>query len=230
DALTLFRPREILLPEGVEAPLFAAALSRRGEDWWTRAGAELADAPDLSGPARAAAAAARAYAREMRPGGPLAHVARPAPPAYGERMGLDAAAVATLELFESSDGASARSLCALLDRTRTPLGARALRDALAHPSRDPVELSARWDAIEELLRKSETAQELQTALEDVGDLERRFARVAVVNAGPREVAALAAGLDAGPRVLAAGAPPSAGRIRSLTEAVPDTRDCVERGR
>src|SRR5262249_49651233 len=143
DALTLFRPREILLPEGVEAPPFAAALSRRGGDWWTRAGAGLADAPDLSGPARAAAAAARACAREMRPGGLLAHIASPAPLAYGERMGLDAAAVATLELFESSDGASARSLCALLDRTRTPLGARALRDVLAHPSRDSVELSAR---------------------------------------------------------------------------------------
>ncbi len=228
DALTLFRPREILLPDGVEAPAFAAALSRRAKDWWPRAGADLADAPDLSGPARAAAAAARAYAREMRPGGPLAHVGPPAPLAFGERMGLDAAAVATLELFESSDGASVRSLCALLDRTRTPLGARALRDALAHPSRDPVELGARWDAVDELLLKSETALAVQTALEEVGDLERRFARVAVGTAGPREVAALASGLEAVPRVLAAAAPLTAGRIRSLVESVPDTRDCVER--
>ncbi len=230
DALTLFRPREILLPEDVEPPAFSAALSRRGSEWWTRAAADLADAPELSGPARAAAGAARAYAREMRPGGPLAHVGSPAPLAFGERMGLDAAAVATLELFESSDGASARSLCALLDRTRTPLGARALRDALAHPSRDPVELGARWDAVDGLLRESETASVLQGALEEVGDLERRFARVAVGNAGPREVAALASGLDAVPRVLAAAAPLSAGRIRSLVESVPDTRDCVERVR
>jgi DNA mismatch repair protein MutS len=230
DALTLFRPREILLPEGREAPAFSAALSRRDEAWWTRASADLADAGGLSGPARAAAGAARAYAREMRPGGPLAHVGSPAALAFGERMGLDAAAVATLELFESSDGAAARSLCALLDRTRTPLGARALRDALAHPSRDPVELGARWDALDELLRRPEAAAALQAALEEVGDLERRFARVAVGTAGPREVAALAAGLEAVPGVLSAAAPLAAGRIRTLVESVPDTRGCVERVR
>jgi len=230
DALTLFRPREILLPDTADAPAFGAALSRRGKDWWARAGKELADVPGLAGPALSAAAAARSYAREMRPGGPLTHVGAPAPLAFGERMGLDAAAIATLELFESSDGASERSLCALLDRARTPLGSRALREALAHPSRDPVELAARWDAVQELVENPEPALAVQTALEDVGDLERRFARVAVGTAGPREVAALAAGLEAVPKVLAAAAPFSAPRIRALSEAVPDTSDCVTRVR
>src|SRR4029077_15975341 len=34
DALALFRPREILLAEGQDAPEFAGAVSRRNADWW----------------------------------------------------------------------------------------------------------------------------------------------------------------------------------------------------
>ncbi len=226
DALALFRPREILLAEGQDAPEFAAAVSRRSTAWWEEAARGQADA-DLAPPGRSAAGAALAYARQMRPGA-LLHVGAPQPLAFGEQMGLDAAAIATLELFESSDGSSARSLFAILDRTRTPLGARALREALTHPSRDPVELAARWDAVEELVQRRDAAGALQDQLQRVGDLERRFARVAVGNAGPREVAALAAGLKAMPAVLAAAGAFAASRFHALRERVPDTADCVAR--
>ena len=231
DALALFRPREILLPEGAEAGPDETPKSFRAAAWFEAAGTgatERSAAPaSFSAPARSAAAAALAYAREMRPGGPE-HIGAPAALAFGSRMGLDASAVATLELFESSDGAKERSLLALMDRTRGPLGARALREALSHPSLDPVELEARWDAVGELVRHAAAAEELQAALDGVGDLERRFARVAVGTAGPREVAALGAGLAAVPGVLAAAAAFQAGRLRSLLEATPDTADCVRR--
>jgi DNA mismatch repair protein MutS len=224
DALALFRPREILLPEGVEAPEFPAAISRRDEAWWAMA---PGDSPSDSRISSRAAAAALAYARQMRPGG-LAHIGHPEPLSFGERMGLDASAIATLELFESSDGSTARSLLALLDRTRTPIGARALREALAHPSLDAVELEARWDAVEELLRRNAAAEALQGALDAVGDLERRFARVAVGTAGPRDVAALSAGLKSVPAVVDAVGGLASVRFRALCEAIPDTSDCVLR--
>lgn len=224
DALALFRPREILMAEGTEPPDFPATLSRRDATWWSEASRAHPDAGVPEG-CRNAVNAALAYARQMRPGG-LGHVGLPQPLAFGERMGLDAAAVATLELFESSDGSTARSLFALLDRTRTPLGARALREALSHPSLDPIELSARWDAVEELVRRRDVAEDLQARLEGVGDLERRFARVAVGNAGPREVAAFAAGLQAAPTLVEAARALLSGRFRALCEMVPDTSDCV----
>ena len=141
-------------------------------------------------------------------------------------MGLDASAVATLELFESSDGSASKSLCATLDRTRTPIGARAWREALAHPSVDPVELEARWDAVEELVRRPDRAEALQAALDAVGDLERRFARVSVGTAGPREVAALGSGLGGVPAVVGVASVLEAGRFRSLVESIPDTADLV----
>ena len=108
-------------------------------------------------------------------------------------------AVATLELFESSDGS-----------TR----AEPLRPARpdAHAARRPRAAARRWRTRRSTRsssrragtrsrsssRRADVAEALQAALDDVGDLERRFARVAVGTAGPREVAALAAGLKAAP--------------------------------
>src|SRR5262249_16714118 len=151
-----------------------------------------------------------------RPGG-ISHVGPPAPLLFDQRMALDASAIATLEVFESSDGSPDRSLCAVIDRTRTPPGARALKDALARPSTDPLELEARWDAVEELTLKGTERQRLQRALEGIGDLERRMARIATATAGPREVAAFAAGLRAVPGVIAAGAALTAPRLRTLLD-------------
>ncbi|HKD18339.1 MAG TPA: DNA mismatch repair protein MutS [Thermoanaerobaculia bacterium] len=228
DTLALFRPREVLLTEDAQASFGDAAVTRRSASWWEGAGERSTAPAAFAAAARVAAGAALAYARDMRPGG-IDHVREPSALAFGSRMGLDAAAIATLELFESSDGDRERSLLALVDRTRTPLGARALRETLAHPSLDPVELEARWDAVAELVAHEREAEVLQLALDAVGDLEQRFARVSVGTAGPREVAALGAGLKALPSVVDAVVDAfRCGRLRSLADAVPDTADCVAR--
>src|SRR5262249_11024243 len=106
DVLSLFRPREILLPERVELAVPAAVpATRRNPEWFTAiAGQETAGrAGDI--PGRTAAGAAKAYADEMRPGG-ISHVGSPAPLEFDARMALDSAAMATLEIFESSDGSA----------------------------------------------------------------------------------------------------------------------------
>jgi DNA mismatch repair protein MutS len=229
DLLSLFRPREVLAPEGFEiGVLDGVTVSRRPAAWFEQAArGETQPGAGAAGGGTAAAAAARAYAEEMRPGG-ARHVGAPVPLRFGERMGLDHSAIATLEIFESSDGSAERSLCALIDRTRTPLGARALKDALARPSTDPMELEARWEAVEELARRAAERQGLRRALDDVGDLERRFARIATGTAGPREVAAWAAGLRAVPRVSSAGAPLASPRLRAILDGIPEMEDLASR--
>ena len=219
DVLALFRPREVLLPEGFDLPVPPGTpVTRRGPQWFARWEA-------AGSPSEAAASAAKSYAEEMRPGG-ASHVGAPSPLLFDQRMSLDASAIATLEIFESSDGSADRSLCAVIDRTRTPPGARALKDALSRPSTDPMELEARWEAVEELTRLATDRQKLQRALEGVGDLERRLARISTGTAGPREVAAFAAGLRALPGVAAAGSSFTAPRLRSLLDGIPDTSDLV----
>ena len=76
------------------------------------------------------------------------------PSRFGQRMGLDAAAIATLELFESSDGSHVAE--PLRDPRSDAHAARrsgAARDAVRTPRADPVELAARWDAVEELVNR-----------------------------------------------------------------------------
>ncbi len=229
DVLSLFRPREVLLPEPYDVVIPPGiAVTRRSLEWFARVGAgEGSNGQEGARAGSAAASAAKAYAEEMRPGG-TGHIGSPAPLRFDERMALDASAIATLEIFESSDGSPERSLCALLDRTRTPLGARALKDALARPSTDPVELEARWDAVDELARRAPERERLQRALGGVGDIERRFGRIATATAGPREVAAWAAGLRAVPDVMSAGAALACTRLRGIFDGVPDTADLVAR--
>ncbi|HKF44139.1 MAG TPA: DNA mismatch repair protein MutS [Thermoanaerobaculia bacterium] len=220
DVLALFRPREVLLPEESDLPVPAGiSITRRSPQWFARW--QASDSTE----AGSAAAAAKAYAEEMRPGG-VSHVGPPSPLLFDQRMSLDASAISTLEIFESSDGSAERSLCAVIDRTRTPPGARALKDALSRPSTDPLELEARWEAVEELTRRAAERQKLQRALDGVGDLERRLARISTGTAGPREVAAFAAGLRALPGVVAAGETFKARRLRSLLDGIPDTADLV----
>jgi len=230
EAFSLFRPREALLPEDFELPFPAdIPVSRRSAQWFVeaRSAARATPSGETDEAAARAAAAARAYAEETRPRG-LPHVSDPQPLRFGERMGLDASAIATLELFESSDGDPRRSLCALLDRTCTPLGARALREAISRPSLDPVELEDRWSAVEELIGKPDVREALRSRLEGVGDLERHFSRIAVGTAGPREVAAWAAGLRRLPELQSAGARLVSPRLRALLDAVPDTSDLAGR--
>ena len=157
DALALFRPREILLPDGAAEPGFRATLSRRDAAWWEEAPRQGAGFEALATPARDAAAAALAYAHQMRPGR-----SRPRRrPRAASRSDRGWASTRRRSRRSSSSsprtGRRERSLFALIDRTRTPLGARALREALAHPSLDPVELEARWDAVEELVRRADVA-------------------------------------------------------------------------
>jgi DNA mismatch repair protein MutS len=230
DLFALFRPRELLLPEGAAPPAGRGVVeTRRSAAWFREA---LGTAIPFAGAGTklgAAASAAIAYARELRPNA-LAHVRPPVALRFGERMSLDASALSTLEVFESSEGESLRSLFAMLDRTRTPPGTRALRDALARPSTDPMELEARWDALEELVAGSTERAALQSALDGVGDIERRFARISVGTAGPHDVEAWASGLAAVPAVAAAAAGLRSLRLRDLADAIPDTSDLVRRVR
>ncbi len=232
DLFALFRPREVLVPENAEPPPLprTATQTRRPATWFSAARDQEPGAGSrMEGSGVIAAGAALAYARELRPNA-LLHVRPAAPLQFGERMSLDASALQTLEVFESSEGDSARSLCSILDRSRTPMGARALRDCLSRPSTDPMELEARWDVVEELAASAGVRETLQASLDPVGDIERRFARISVGTAGPRDVEAWAAGLEAVPGVVAAAAPLASGRVRHLVGAIPETRDLARRVR
>ncbi|MCX5762388.1 MAG: DNA mismatch repair protein MutS, partial [Gemmatimonadetes bacterium] len=90
-----------------------------------------------------AAGALMRYLRELQPGG-VPHLARPTVERPGGTMPLDEMTRRNLELVESLRGGdTAGTLLSVLDRTQTPMGARALRQWILAPLTDHAAIEAR---------------------------------------------------------------------------------------
>ena len=79
---------------------------------------------------------------------------------------------------------------AVLDRTRTPMGARRLRQWLLYPLLDERAIRARLDGVQELVENFSLREELKSGLDQVQDLERLAGRVAAGSALPRDLTAI----------------------------------------
>jgi DNA mismatch repair protein MutS len=160
-------------------------------------GLEPGDAPAI----RAAGALLR-YLRELQPGGlRLAHpiVERP-----GGVMPLDEMTRRNLELVESLRGGGTEgTLAGVLDQTRTPMGARLLRQWVLAPLTDRSRIEARLDGLEALIADAIGRDALISALERVRDVERLATKAALGRSTPRELGALGASLTQLPAVRAA---------------------------
>jgi DNA mismatch repair protein MutS len=173
------------------------------------------------GPAIAAAGAAMRYLRELQPGG-VPHLMRPVVERTGDAMPLDEMTRRNLELVESLRGGAsdrAGTLLGVLDRTRTPMGARRLREWLLAPLLSASRIDARLDAVGALVAAPVARGAAQAALDGVRDIERLAAKTAAARVTPRELRGLGESLDRlpslGEAVQAAGA---VGVLAQLTEA------------
>ena len=79
------------------------------------------------------------------------------------------------------------SLIWLLDKTKTAMGSRMLKNILENPLTDKVEINKRYDLVETLLKEFILKEELQNYLYEVYDLERLSGRVAYGNANARDL-------------------------------------------
>ena len=114
-------------------------------------------------------------------------------------LNLDALTRRNLELVESlADGSRRGSLLAVLDETRTAMGARLLREWLLRPLVRLASIQDRLDAVEELAYRTVERGRFREALEPVQDIERILGRVTLGTAGPRDLVALAGSLAALP--------------------------------
>jgi len=149
----------------------------------------------------AAAGAALAYVERTQLGArpPLSAPARDSGSAT---MLIDAATRANLELTRTLGGERQGSLLATIDRTVTPGGARLLAERLAGPLTDPAAIAARHDAVELLAAEGGLREDLRLALAKVPDVARALARLSLDRGGPRDLAALGAGLSAAREIAA----------------------------
>ena len=151
-----------------------------------------------------AAGALLRYLRELQPGG-LPHLARPIVERPGGTMPLDEMTRRNLELTESlrATGDTSGTLLGVLDRTQTPMGARALRQWILAPLTEVTAITARLDAVTSLFTDALARAALREALDGVRDVERLAGRTAAGRATPRDVRALGDSLARLPEVIAA---------------------------
>ncbi|MCU9848112.1 DNA mismatch repair protein MutS [Defluviimonas sp. WL0024] len=112
----------------------------------------------------------------------------------GGSVQIDAATRRNLEITQSLSGGRDGSLIAAIDRTVTAGGARLLERRLSAPSRDLAEIRARLEAVRFLAGEARLAEALRADLRKAPDIDRALSRLALDRGGPRDLAAIRAGL------------------------------------
>ncbi len=117
-------------------------------------------------------------------------------------MQIDAATRRNLELTQALSGGREGSLLAAIDRTVTAPGARLLERRISAPSRDLALIHRRQAAVAALVEDSRLTTDLREALALVPDMDRALSRLGLDRGGPRDLAAIRAGLAAADRIAA----------------------------
>ena len=173
----------------------------------------IADASPVIG----AAAAVLEYA-QMTQCQKLDYIDRMIPLSQGEVIILDAHSRRNLEIDRRVDGSEDQTLYALLNTTRTSMGARCLRRWLNAPSRNLSLVLERQRAVNALLEECDL-ETLRALLHEVGDLERIVSRLALLRASPRDLARLRTALKQFAPLRETLAQCTAPHLQTLTESL-----------
>ena len=92
------------------------------------------------------------------------------------------------------------SLLWLLDKTKTAMGSRMLKNMIENPLINKDEINRRYDTVDTLLREFILKEDLSTLLFEVYDLERLSGRIAFGNANARDLLQLKSSLKVLPAI------------------------------
>ena len=179
-------------------------------------------------PAVRAIGAVLRYAR-TRSGHDLSHVHRVRTWRVQRFLVLDETTQRNLELLRTMrDGRRKGSLLDLLNKCRTPMGARRLREWLHFPLLEPDAISRRSSAVAALVDSPELREHLRQHLRDVYDMERIGGKVAAKTANARDLSRLRESLAATPTMLAPLARDPVLRNLLPEDVCADVREDLER--
>lgn len=113
---------------------------------------------------------------------------------------LDAGTIRHLQLLPGGEVAKEATLLGVLDVTKTPMGARTMRNWIARPLARATDINARLDAVETFVKDRASLANLRNLLTGVRDLERLVAKVDAGRANPRDLKGLATSLRPIPEI------------------------------
>ena len=158
----------------------------------------------------------------------LAHIRQLQYYTTGKFMELDLDARRNLELTETMRSKEKKgTLLWVLDKTHTAMGGRLLRSWLEKPLLDPVEITRRHAAVEDLVDNVILRGELEEALRDVTDLERVMTRIVTGTVNCRDLLGLARGFRALTEVKRLLQNCGAPMLQKLEQAIDPMTDCAD---
>ena len=214
EALERYNPAEMLVPDETNAWTFSpdAAL-----DCLTRHFKVLSlDGFGLTGKTElicAAGALLHYVGTTLRHS--LAHVRKLRLRQADDGLVLDGGTIRHLQLLPGGEVTKEASLLGVLDVTKTPMGARTMRNWIARPLARAAEVNARLDAVGSFVDDRARLSSLRQLLTGVRDLERLIQKVDSGRANPRDLKALGTSLRPIPDIKASLPPQLAGLQSSL---------------
>ncbi|MBA3958300.1 MAG: DNA mismatch repair protein MutS [Parachlamydiaceae bacterium] len=142
---------------------------------------------------------------------PINHIQEVRTYSTAQYMSLDRNTQRNLELTEPLHESSRKhTLLKLLDRTKTPMGARLMRQWIKQPLLSVSDIQQRQDAVEAFYLHPMASEQLDQLLHQVRDIERLMIRICSACASPRDLVALRLSFD------------PIGRIKEMLKTLPQT--------
>jgi DNA mismatch repair protein MutS len=148
----------------------------------------------------------------------LPHIRQIAAQRHEEAVILDGASRKNLEISVNLQGTTENTLASVLDQTATAMGSRLLRRWLNRPLRCQTTIRLRHHAVHALLEQ-ERFVDVQETLNNMGDIERVLARVALKSARPRDLVQLRQALQLLPDIQLALAQMDSPRLNQLSQDI-----------
>ncbi len=112
-----------------------------------------------------------------------------------EILWMDKFTIRNLELV--GNGADQKGLLEIMDNTKSPMGARLLKRWLVFPLQSIEQINKRLEAVEYLLKNTDSYSELSLWIESCADIERLASKLSTRKIQPRELIQLAHTLNTG---------------------------------
>jgi len=123
-------------------------------------------------------------------------LSRPSQEDTSETLFIDAATRANLELMRTMSGEKKDSLFAAVNHTVSGGGARLLAERMMSPSTNIDVIRAQQDSITYLLENASICGQVRTCVKAAPDMPRALSRLSLNRGGPRDLAAILAGMNA----------------------------------
>jgi DNA mismatch repair protein MutS len=110
-----------------------------------------------------------------------------------DHLWMDRFTIRNLELLGNNDNAN--TLFNTINHTVSPMGGRLLKRWMLMPLNDMIRINERLQAVEYLIKETETRNKICLHIKQAGDIERLAAKVPLKKINPREVLQVARGLQ-----------------------------------